>query len=391
MAHAAEHLYGPEQLGRSRQINLERENIRAALATAIDNNDASLAVQLVANHPHHHGYGGMGEVFEIPASAVIDLNDASAEPGYPRVLIAAAWHAYLRGDYSRSDELRRQALEADTRLPNPERRPRVELEACNLTAMASLAAGDYAGALSAYRRGAELATAGGYAGLAAINLAISVNTALLGGGDTKEATALAEEALNRARESRMHAAIDISLNSLALTIADVDPRRARTLLEESIDRSASPWEASPSGILTACLVAGRLEDWDLTLALAARSMHLERWIMAPLQVAPCLTMCARALAESRPEIAGVLCGAAYTTFRRGASESGSTGRQPAAPVGPNANFVLTALHETGDIVTSALGEDERVNFAMRNRDDHGRSDHLRAGQHRFEGPQRTDR
>ncbi len=112
MAHAAEHLYGAEQLGRARHINLERDNIRAALATAIDTDDASLAIQLVADHPHHHGYGGMGEVFEIPASVVIDLHDAAAEPGYPRVLMAAAWHAYLRGDYARSDELRRQALEA---------------------------------------------------------------------------------------------------------------------------------------------------------------------------------------------------------------------------------------------------------------------------------------
>ncbi|MGZ5396781.1 MAG: hypothetical protein ACXWEI_15415, partial [Mycobacterium sp.] len=27
------------------------------------------------------------------------------------------------------------------------------------------------------------------------------------------------------------------------------------------------------------------------------------------------------------------------------------------PVGPNANFVLTALHDVGDIVASSLGED----------------------------------
>ena len=146
----------------------------------------------------------------------------------------------------------------------------------------------------------------------------------------------------------MHAAIVISLNSLALTLVDRDPARARALLEESVERSATPGEASPSGVLTACLVAGRLQDWDLTLALAARSMHLWRWIMAPLQVAPCLALCARALAEDRPEVAGVLRGAAYATFRRAASEAGSQGRSGTAPVGPNANFVLTALHETGD-------------------------------------------
>ncbi len=108
-------------------------------------------------------------------------------------------------------------------------------------------------------------------------------------------------------------------------------------------------------MLTACLVAGRLSDWDLTLALAARSMQLERWVMAPLQVAPCLALCARALAGRRPEVSGVLQGAAYSAFRRAAADAGSRRRQAAAPVGPNDNFVLTALHDVGDIVASSLG------------------------------------
>ena len=81
--------------------------------------------------------------------------------------------------------------------------------------------------------------------------------------------------------------------------------------------------------------------------------------MAPLQVAPCLALFARALAESRPEVSGVLHSAAYTTFRRAASEAGNQARSGTAPVGPNANFMLTAMHETGDIVADALG-DERL-------------------------------
>ena len=238
------------------------------------------------------------------------------------MVIAAAWHAYLRGDFEKADELRRQALEADSLRSTALGRPRVELEACNLTAMVSLAAGDYAEAVSAYSRGAELAAADGYPGLAAINLAVCVNTALLGGGEAEDVIAKAEEALELARQSGMHAAIVISLNSLALTLADLDPARARALLDESVERSATPGGASRTGVLTAGLVAGRLMDWDLTLALAVRSMQMERWIMAPLQVAPCLALCARALAETRPEVAGVLHGAAYATFRRAASEAG---------------------------------------------------------------------
>jgi predicted ATPase/class 3 adenylate cyclase len=359
-ARAAEHYYGSEQLVWARQVNLERGNIRAALATAIDASNAALAVRLVANHPHHHGYGGTGAVFdiEVPASRVLELPNAHKEPGYPRVLIAAAWLAYLRGDFEDADALRRQALEADALQSTTQSRPRVELDAWNLTAMVSLAAGDYAEAVTAYSHGAELAIAGGHLGIAAINLAVGVNTALLGGSEAEQATPTAEKALTLARQSGMHAAIVISLNSLALTLADLEPARARALLEESIQRSAAPGDASPSGVLTACLVAGRLKDWDLTLALAAQSMQLERWIMAPLQVAPCLAMCARALAESRPEKAGVLHGAAYATFRRAASESGSEHR-PTTLVGPNANFVLTAMHQTGDIVAAVLGDESR--------------------------------
>jgi predicted ATPase/class 3 adenylate cyclase len=380
-ARAAEHFYGPDQLVWARQISLERDNIRVALATAIDATNAALAVQLVANHPHHHNYGGTGAVYdiEVPASRVLDLPNAREETGYPRVLMAAAWQMYMRGDFDSGDELRRQALEADSIHPTTRGRPRVELDSCNLTAMASLATGDYANAVSAYSRGAELAIADGCPGLAAINLAIAVNTALLGGGESQESIAQAEDALALARRSGMHAAIVISLNSLALTLTDLDPARAKALLEESIERSATPGEASPSGVLTACLVAGRLMDWDLTLALAAQSMQLERWIMAPLQVAPCLAMCARALAESRPEIAGVLRSAAYATFRRAASEAGSGARSSTAPVGPNANFVLTAMHETGDIVAEGSG------------DERGRRDHLRACQHRPETAQSPDR
>lgn len=358
LTRAAEHYYGPEQLVWARQINPERDNIRAALVTAIDTADASLAVQLVANHPHHHGYGGTGAVFEVqvPSSRVIDLPGARTQKGYALVLVAAAWRAYLRGDYELAEQLRRQALEAEAPHPDTTLRPRVELDACNLTAMAALAAGDYERAVAVYSRGAELAAADGYPGLAAINIAVGVNAALLGGTEPTTVTARAEEALRLARESGMHAAIVISLNSLALTLADIDGPRARALLQESIERDSSPDASTPSGVLTACLVAGRLSDWDLTLALASRSLHLERWVMAPLQVAPCLAMCARGLAESRPETAGVLHGAAISAFRRAASEVGTSGRTSSPSVGPNANFVLSALHDVGQIVSAALGD-----------------------------------
>ena len=241
-ARASEHYYGPGQLIWAKQVNLERGNIRTALGTAIDAADGALAIRLVANHPHHHGYGGTGAVFdiEVPASQVLELPNAHQEADYPRVVIAAAWHAWIRGDTERAAELRRQALEADSLHPTSMGRPRVELDAHNLTAMVSLAAGDYAGAVRSYGRVAELASAEGYPGLAAINHAVGVNTSLLGGVDAEDLVAKAELAVTLARQSGMHGAIVISINSLALTLAERDPARARVLSRKALNAAPTP-------------------------------------------------------------------------------------------------------------------------------------------------------
>ena len=72
--------------------------------------------------------------------------------------------------------------------------------------------------------------------------------------------------------------------------------------------------------------------------------------------APCLALCARALAEDRPEVAGVLRGAAYAAYSQGEP---SRGRQTKHTAMPNANFVLAALREAGELVAAALGDERR--------------------------------
>jgi predicted ATPase len=355
MARAAEHFWGPEQLAWARQVNPERDNIRSALASAIDGGNAALAVQLAADHPYRSSMNPPGELFPLPASRVLELAGAAQEPGYPRVLMAAAYDV-LYGGYDYADELCRQALEAERHLRTSLEGPGIEMEVCALHAQSSLAAGAYADAVSAFTRGAELASAEGYPGLAALYLAYSVNSALLGGGDIQEATAKAKESVALARQSGNPTAIVVSLNALALTLVEHDPERARALLQESVQRGSTPGEEVSQGFLTACLAAGRLRDWDLTLGLTARTMYLYRWSITPLQAATCLAESARAIVEDRPEVAGVLHGAAYTAFR---SAANSTGRSDAVPVDPNANFVLTALRETGDLVAGALGDERR--------------------------------
>jgi hypothetical protein len=75
---------------------------------------------------------------------------------------------------------------------------------------------------------------------------------------------------------------------------------------------------------------------------------------APLQTAPCLALCGRALAKDRPEVAGVRRGAAYAAFRL-ASRTGVP-RSDATHTDPGVNFVFVALHEIGQVVAAALGD-----------------------------------
>lgn len=356
-ARAAERYYGPEQILWASKVVRERDNVRAALTNAIDTGDAALAVQLVADLLHQQVTASpIGEVFWIPASRVLEMPGAARQPRYPRVLVVAAYNAYTTGDWHLIDELCRQALEAQRNVSSPRQAPNIDMDVLHVQAMVSLATGAYADAVSGFAHAAELANADGYPGLAATYLASSVNSALLGGGWTQETTTRAEEAVALARHSGMPVAIVMSHNSLALALAERDPKRASDLLHESLQLSGTVGAEIASGLLTACLVAGRLRDWELTLTLTARTMYVWRWYVTPLQAAPCLALCARAFAEKQPDVAGVLQGAAYATFHYASSISDTPSRPASAPGDTDANFVLAALRETGHLVAASLGE-----------------------------------
>ncbi|MFY9921936.1 MAG: hypothetical protein WAL26_26640, partial [Mycobacterium sp.] len=262
---------------------------------------------------------------------------------------------YSDGKYPMAMELCEKAIQAERDQQTEVQGPRIEMDAWSLRAMTSLSAGDYAGAVEGYTRAAEVARADGYPGVAATYLAYSVNARLLGGIGGQESTAEAEEALTLARRSGMPGSIVQSLNALALALAESDPVRARAALTESINSIDWYAEGDSGNFVTAAMAAGRLRDWPLTLNLAARGMHTWRWDMSPLWAAICLAECARALAEEEPEVAGILRGAAYAAFQLASPNRGSAGEVDMSRVTTVANFVLTALRETGELVASALG------------------------------------
>jgi predicted ATPase len=360
-ARAGENSYGPDQLAWARQIKLERDNIVSALTNAIDSGDAAMAVELVANHPlQSRAEGPTGELIPIDASPVVTMPGALEQPGYPMVLVVAAYKAQSIGDWLGVDELCRQALEADRRMAASRHGPRIEMEVCSLQAQGLLASGAYTDAVAAYTRAAELATADGYPGLAAIFLAYRVNCSLLGGIAVEESASTAERAVTLARQSGMPGAMAVSLNALAMALVEPDPGRAAAVLRESVALASTPGQEVASGVLTASLAAARLGDWDFALELVARTMVLWRWSMSVMAAGPCLGLCARALAEQRPEVAAVLRGASYAAYRNGSPRQASS---PGAGTGDSTvNFVLTALREAGDLVTAALGEERRQRF-----------------------------
>ena len=361
LARAAERSYGPEQLAWAARFNFDRENVRLALNTALETNNGALAVQLVANHPNRHGQGAapVGAILMELVHRVLEIRDAPQSPGYPRVLMVAAYLAfYSDSNYALAMELCEKAIDAERHQMMPSQGPRIEMDAWSLRAMASLSAGNYSEAVDGYTRAAEVARTDGYPGVAATYLAYGVNARLLGNVGTQKAIADAEDSISLARRSGMPGAIVQSLNALALALAEHDPVGSRAALMESIERGNWYMEDVSGIFVTGCMVAGRLRDWPLTLDLAARGMRMWRWDMSPLWAAICLAECARALADDKPEVAGVLRGAAYATFQQ-ASPNGDSTRPPDTRVDTSSNFVIAALRETGDLVAAALGVDRR--------------------------------
>lgn len=145
--------------------------------------DTELAVELVASQPHQdRAEGPTGEVVTIPVLQVLNLPEANREPGYPQVLVMAAYIAQHTGDWAAVNEFCSRAAEADGRSPQAERRGGNGREA--------------------YVHSAELAGAAGQLGLAAIFLAYMESCAVLG-GESSRAIPIADDSVALARRSGM--------------------------------------------------------------------------------------------------------------------------------------------------------------------------------------------
>ena len=227
----SEGLWGPEQLEWGARMTADGENILAAFAHAVDTHDLDLAVRLLESTnliPVQTGYA-----LTLPVEPVLAVTGVEQHPGYPVVLMAAAFAAEPRGEASLALEYGDAALDAEHALTAP--RPyTIDLSAHRyvVSGLVALSTGAWDEAAAAFleavepnRRADQLAFVATCLGAAA--------SALCYGGRFADAVPVATEGLAVARAIGMPTRITIDLVALAQALSRQEPERARVLLDEA--------------------------------------------------------------------------------------------------------------------------------------------------------------
>ena len=156
--------------------------------------------------------------------------------------------------------------------------------------------------------------------------------------------------------------VAFSLAVLAGAIAEAEPPRARSLLEEALvlRESLATWLTAE--VTATTLVAARMGDWPLTLRLADRSVRHLQWSGQRPYLTGILNVVARALAETDVEAATRLQGAArHLAPHPTAGQTTIPGRtNPASPaVSPPGSSLITDLRrQTSALLHDALDEEQ---------------------------------
>jgi hypothetical protein len=173
-------------------------------------------------------------------------------------------------------------------------------------------------------------------------------------GNAGAAAPLAAEGLELARRVGAPEAIAMSLVTVAGTLADRDGKRARSLLEESLElRSRLDFETLADQTQGA-LVAARMNDRPITLRFAASAIRHLHWSGDRPFLAGILNVVASTIADVQPEAAAVLQGAArrITTHVLAARGSGSAVVNP-----PGVSFLTELRRAATRTLRDALGDD----------------------------------
>jgi predicted ATPase len=343
--------WGPRQIEAGLRLAAEQENILRAMGTAVDTEDVDLAFRLLRSVPALGLQSGFG--FWLPSEAALGLPGASEHPDYPLVLASAAMRALTQGETEQGERLCDEALSAERRLgAHPD--GLVDSMLGPPRSMVAVNRGLWHDAAVEAERNAELNRSAGRLHFAASSLAAAGHCHAMA-GDSDTGIPLATEALVLARQVGMPYIIGLALASLASSLAERDPQRARALLRELQQFSETTSYENIAHFTVAVLVAGQLRDAPLIFELAPRVIRLLYWAESQLQLAGMLNIVAWAVADSEPAEAAGLQGASRRLIRDHIPAR-TTRDQPAPNASGRAGLISELQRETTRRLADVLGE-----------------------------------
>jgi predicted ATPase/class 3 adenylate cyclase/DNA-binding CsgD family transcriptional regulator len=342
-------IWGPDGIAINQRRAADGDNLLAAYVHAIDSGNVDVAIRLTTLAD----FLLVGEMRSPPVAPVIALEGSSGHRLFRTLLVSAAYQAHYRGDHDEAEGFYQRAIAI------PESDEDTEIERAlwvdffpgrrHIDAGRHDEANVYFGSLNEKHLGAASP------GLQATWLSCWVASSQLGGLDSDTSTGLAEESVALARQSGSPLATALASTQLANVIAHESPEQATALLISSVETFGRPGQEMPLFMSAASVVALELGQTGLAMAIGTRVLGLTRWQPEPALSGGQLACCARGAADSDPETAGVLVGAAYAAFRLGAQNATSS---PDATSHQRVNPFVQALRETNKIVAGALGQDQ---------------------------------
>ena len=110
---AASYLAGPEELVWAGQLAREADNLHAALAWALDNDDVDVALRLTGLCAAHNvSYTEIGRALRASAETALRIPNAARHPAYPVVALQAGWDAHDRNEMDRAERFFDDAFSA---------------------------------------------------------------------------------------------------------------------------------------------------------------------------------------------------------------------------------------------------------------------------------------
>jgi predicted ATPase/class 3 adenylate cyclase len=226
-------LEGPDEAAWVGRFDAERDNLRAAVAWALDTQpavDSELGLRIIAalgGQTFYRPSTGVGEW----AEAALERAETSAPSRGTAVVAAAAWKAILAGDvelaHTRAANALRNGLPPDT--PSP-------WLAHGALVIAESWSGQHAAAYQTHAAGQKALDRIGASGYAHVRLATAEVVARLSAQDP-EARALAEDALRRARPLANPSLLIIALRWFASTRRSDESDEAIQALDECLAHS----------------------------------------------------------------------------------------------------------------------------------------------------------